>query len=131
MVVGLGMDLVEVSRVAAAFERHGMRFLSRVYTPGELAYCLRRGAQRNESLAARYAAKEAAWKALGVPPGLRFTDMEVICSAAGRPPAVRFHRLAHDAALRLKVQSALLTLTHAGGVAAAVVVLESGPGETP
>jgi holo-[acyl-carrier protein] synthase len=117
------MDLVEVARIAGAVEKHGDRFLRRIYTPDELAYCLSRGQQRDESLAARYAAKEAAWKALGVPPALRWTDLEVTSARTGAAPGIRFSRLALDAANALGVSSTLLTMTHASGVAAAVVVL--------
>lgn len=126
MVIGLGMDLVEVARIRGAVDKHGDRFLKRVFTADELAYCLGRGQQRDESLAARYAAKEAAWKALGVPPALRWTDLEVTHARSGAAPSMRFTRLALDAARGLGVTTTLLTMTHAGGVAAAVVVLSGG-----
>lgn len=124
MVVGLGMDLVEVERIHAALERHRQRFLSRCFTPAEQAYCTGRGLQCHESLAARYAAKEAAWKALGVPPGLRWVEMEVAAAQTGRSPQMMFHGRAAHAAAQLGVQRSLVSLSHAGGVAAAVVVLE-------
>ncbi|MBI5496987.1 MAG: holo-ACP synthase [Deltaproteobacteria bacterium] len=128
MLVGLGMDLVEVERIRRAVRRHGQRFLTRVYTTEEAAYCTGRGEQCDESLAARYAAKEAAWKALGVPPALRWTDLEVVPAAPGRAPTVRFTRLAADVAARLGVRRVHLALTHAGGVSGAVVILEGGGG---
>lgn len=124
MVVGVGLDLVEVARIRAALDRHGERFLNRCFTPAERDYCASRGQQRDESLAARYAAKEACWKALGVPPALRWVDMEVTGKGA-----MRLHRLARDAADRMGVERAMVSLTHAAGVAAAVVILETrGPG---
>ncbi|MEW5853982.1 MAG: holo-ACP synthase [Myxococcota bacterium] len=122
-VVGMGMDLVEVTRIQAALERHGERFLHRVWTEAELAYCLGRGLQRDESLAARFAAKEATWKALGVPPGLRFTEMEVVSGQAGRAPYVRLSGRAKEASDRMGATGTMLTMTHAGGVAGAVVLL--------
>jgi len=124
MIVGLGMDLVEVVRIQKALERHGDRFLHRVFTDAELAYCTGRGVQRDESLAARFAAKEASWKALGVPPALRFTDMEVLAAGQGQPPRMSFTRLAREAADAMGVTSSLVTMTHGGGVAAATVILQ-------
>lgn len=127
MIVGLGMDLVEVERIQKSVARHGARFLDRCFTAQEQAYCTSRGVQRDESLAARFAAKEACWKALGVPPGLRFTDMEVMPAASGRPPCIKFSRVALDAASHLGVVQSLVTMTHASGMAAATVVLEARP----
>ena len=86
MIVGTGVDIVEVSRVQAAIERHGERFLNRVFTPGEIAYC-RRHHNCYERFAARFAAKEAAMKALGTGwrRGVTWHDFEVINASSGKP----------------------------------------------
>jgi holo-[acyl-carrier protein] synthase len=128
VIVGLGIDVVEVARIA----RHvgpgagaaGERFLARCFTEGERAYC---EAKRNaaEHYAARFAAKEAAMKALGVPQGLRLTDIEVTRGQGA--PALGLAGAAAEAAARLGVTAAHLALTHDGGIAAATVVLERVP----
>ena len=85
-VIANGVDLVDCRRLARAIERHGDRFLHRVFTPGELAYCL--GRKRHvEHLAGRFAAKEAVLKVLGSgwSGGIAWTDIEVVPSPAGRP----------------------------------------------
>ena len=91
MIVGSGIDLVEIARIQHTVERYGQRFLDRVYTPAEQAYCLRK---RNsaESLAARFAAKEAGAKALGtgITRGVNWLEIEVVREPGGRP-ALRFH----------------------------------------
>src|SRR3989304_3535414 len=81
-----GVDLVEVARVADALDRHGERFLRRLFTGPEIAYCEGRR-NRLESYAARFAAKEAMLKALGTGwgQGVRWVEMEVATDAAGRP----------------------------------------------
>jgi holo-[acyl-carrier protein] synthase len=78
MVIGLGTDLIEIARIAQTVDRFGERFLRRVYTPQEIAYCLGKRSSA-ESLAARFAAKEAAAKALGtgISRGLGWLDLEV------------------------------------------------------
>ncbi|MFT3915900.1 MAG: holo-ACP synthase [Anaeromyxobacteraceae bacterium] len=124
MIVGLGLDLVEIARIRRILEgppETAERFLARCFTPGERAYC--ETGDRAARLAARFAAKEAASKALGVPKGIGFLDVEVV-PAEGGPPALRLDGVASRAAAALGVSRALLTLTHDGGVAAAVVVLE-------
>jgi holo-[acyl-carrier protein] synthase len=124
VIVGVGIDVVEIARIAriaAGPAERAERFLRRVFTPGERAYCeLRR--DRAARYAARFAAKEAALKALGAPAGLRWTDLEV--SRADGAPALVLRGGARAAADRLAVERVHLTLTHDAGVAAAVVVLE-------
>ena len=71
MILGTGIDMVEIERIAHSIERYGTRFLERVYTPGEIAYCQRKRRNAAESFAARFAAKEAAAKALGTGHRLR------------------------------------------------------------
>jgi holo-[acyl-carrier protein] synthase len=112
---GVGIDLLEVRRLERAMERHP-RLADRVFTPGELAYARARG-RPGRHLAARFAAKEAAVKALGLRHfGLR--DIEVV---AGEPPTLRLHGRAADAARERGVELQV-SLTHAHEMAAAVVV---------
>ena len=125
MILGLGMDVVEIGRIARILDgppRLAERFLARVFTPGERAACDARR-DRAAGYAARFAAKEAGYKALSVAPGARWLDFEV-----ERPPAsapvLRLHGAAAAAAEVRGVGRVHLTLTHDGGVAAATVVLE-------
>lgn len=122
MIVGVGIDLTPIPRVAALLDRWGERFARKVFTDGERAYCDRRG-QRAQHYAARFAAKEAALKALGVPADLSWHELEVVSDGAGAPRLDLAGRAA-EAAARLGARRAHLSLTHAGDMAAAVVVLE-------
>jgi holo-[acyl-carrier protein] synthase len=124
MIAGIGMDLIEIARIRQVWTRFGDRFLSRVYGTGEVEYCL----EKHDpvlSLAARFAAKEAAMKALGtgVSRGVSFRQIEVV-REKGEAPTIRFQGRAKERANELGVRSASLTLTHEAGVAAAVVILE-------
>jgi holo-[acyl-carrier protein] synthase len=126
MIVGLGIDVVEVARIARVLASPSAeRFVARVFTPGEGAYCAPRrdGAMH---YAVRFAAKEAASKALGVPAGIRFLDVEVT-RAEGAPRLV-LAGVAEERARALGVTDVHLSLTHDAGVAAAVVVLERREG---
>ena len=130
MIVGSGIDLVEIHRIQHSVDRFGARFLNKVYTAAEQAYCLRK---RNaaESLAARFAAKEAGAKALGtgMSHGVTWVEIEVVRQPGGRP-SLRFHGRAKAMAHRLKVQRAALSITHTKDLAMASVVLEDrGTGE--
>jgi holo-[acyl-carrier protein] synthase len=132
MIAGIGMDLISIDRVRRTIERFGDRFLSRVFTAGEIAYCDEKH-DPVPSLAARFAAKEAAMKALGtgVSRGVYFRHVEV-ARRRGEAPTVLFHGGARRRAELLGVTASYLTLTHDGGIAAAVVVLErTGPPVTP
>jgi holo-[acyl-carrier protein] synthase len=124
MIVGTGIDLTEIERIRSAQMRYGERFLARIYTPTEQAYCLRK---RNaaESLAARFAAKEAAAKALGtgISHGVSWLEIEVVREPSGRP-TLAFHGRALEFARRLRVERASLSLTHTESLAMASVVLE-------
>ncbi len=125
MILGLGLDLVDIDRVAAVLDRHPTRARARLFTAGEVAYCDRRSAPARH-FAARFSAKEAAYKALAGTAAARtisWQDIEVVNEADGRPRLV-FHGQAAARATELGVRQALLTLTHADGMAAAVVVLE-------
>jgi holo-[acyl-carrier protein] synthase len=127
MIVGTGIDLTEIGRIAASVERFGSRFLNRVYTAGEQAYCLRKK-KSAESLAARFAAKEAAAKALGtgISHGVTWLEIEVTREPGGRP-GLRFHGRAAELAKRMGVTHAALSLTHTNETAMASVILERGP----
>jgi len=126
MIVGSGIDLMEIVRIEKSVERYGQRFLNRVYTGGEQAYCLRKR-KAAESLAARFAAKEAGAKALGtgISQGVNWLEIEVVREPGGRP-TLRFHGRAEQMAKRLGAVRAALSLTHTGQLAMASVVLEDG-----
>jgi len=87
MGIRCGVDIVETARIKAAVERLGPRFLNRIFTEAEQAYCASRGENRMSSLAARFAAKEAVSKALGtgIGSGASFLDIEVVQSPGGAP----------------------------------------------
>lgn len=125
MIVGSGIDLIEIARIQQSLERFGQRFLDRVYTPAEQAYCLRKRKTAAESLAARFAAKEAGAKALGtgISRGVNWLEIEVGREAGGRPTLLFSGRAAHIAGI-MGVTHAALSLTHTGNLAMASVVLE-------
>ena len=125
MIVGLGIDIAEVARVKAAIERHGETFLRRVYTAKEQEYC-ERFKNKYERYAGRFAAKEAAMKALGTgwSRGVRWVDVEVAREKGGRPTM----KLAGEAAKvadRLNVKNIVLSITHTADQAFAQVIFES------
>lgn len=126
MLVGTGIDLTEIPRIQRTIERYGQRFLDRVYTAAEQAYCLRKK-NAAESFAARFAAKEAAAKALGtgIQHGVNWLEIEVTRHPGGRP-GLRFTGRAAEAAARLRATRASLSLTHTDTLAMASVALE-GP----
>ena len=115
-----GIDLVEVERVARLMREHGDRFLERCFTEGERAYAASSEKLRDERLAVRFAAKEAALKALGTGwrGGIAWTDVEVVRAPSGEP-SLRVTGEAGRVASGLGVASWRLALTHAGGMAAA------------
>ncbi len=124
MIVGTGIDMIEVPRIAASIERFGERFLQRVFTAGEIRYCDSK-ANRAERYAARFAAKEAGMKAIGTGwrGGLAWTDIEVRREPSGRP-TLAFHGKAAEVATRLGVKRIALSLTHTAEHAMAQVILE-------
>ncbi len=126
MIVGSGIDVVEIDRIQRAVDRFGARFLDRVYTQAEQAYCLRKR-HASESFAARFAAKEAGAKALGtgISQGVNWLEIEVVREPGGRP-GLRFHGRAALRAATMRAGHAALSLTHSKGLAMASVVLESG-----
>ncbi len=124
MIVGTGIDIAEVPRIAAAIERYGERFLRRIFTENEIRYCESK-ANRIERYAARFAAKEAAMKAIGTGwrHGVAWTDVEVRREPGGRP-TVAFTGKAGEFAARLGVKRAALSLSHTKEQAVASVILE-------
>lgn len=124
MIVGTGIDMVEVPRVAAAIARHGERFLRRIFTEAEILYCDSK-ANRAERYAARFAAKEAGLKAIGTGwrRGIAWRDVEVRRESGGRP-VVAFTGRAAEFATRLGVKRTSLSLSHTADHAIAQVILE-------
>jgi holo-[acyl-carrier protein] synthase len=124
MIVGTGIDVAEVPRIAESIERFGDRFLRRVFTEGEIRYCESK-ANRAERYAARFAAKEAAMKALGTGwnCGVRWRDVEVGRERGGRP-TITFHGKAAEFAARMNAKNVSLSLTHTREQAMASVILE-------
>jgi holo-[acyl-carrier protein] synthase len=125
MVVGTGIDVVEIERVARSIERYGSRFLERVYTAAEIAYCQRKRRNAAESFAARFAAKEAGAKALGTGIGFGVTwrELEVGREPAGRP-LLLLHGRAAEIAASLGVRRSSLSITHTRTQSTALVILE-------
>ncbi len=125
--IRVGVDLCATADVARAVEHFGDRYLQRLYTPAELAYCEAGGSQRFERLAARFAAKEATLKALRpADDGVNWQSIEVHHQAAGWCE-VRLSGALADLARREGVQGLALSVTHEQGLAAAVVVAQVSP----
>ena len=124
MIIGSGIDLVEIERIEQSVARYGQRFLDRVFTPAEQAYCQRKR-KAAESFAARFAAKEAGAKALGtgIGYGVNWREIEVARAPSGRPSLV-FHGRAAEIAAHMGVRHAALSLTHSNQLASASVILE-------
>jgi holo-[acyl-carrier protein] synthase len=124
MIVGTGVDIADVARIKAAVERFGERFLRRVFTPDELRYATSK-ANAAERLAARFAAKEAAMKAIGtgLRHGVTWQDVEVVRQPGGRP-GLRLTGKAADFAATLGCKRIHLSLSHTEAQAIAHVILE-------
>jgi holo-[acyl-carrier protein] synthase len=124
MLIGTGVDLIEVERIAHSIERYGERFLRRVYTDHEIAYCTRRRTSA-ESFAARFAAKEAGAKALGtgISWGVTWNEFQVGRHAGGRP-TLELRGRAAQLARQLGVKTISLSLTHTASLAMATVMME-------
>ena len=124
MVLGLGTDLIETNRVQESISRHGERFLERIFTDGEIEYCLRKK-NSAESFAARFAAKEAGAKALGtgISRGVSWKEFEVRREASGKP-TLHVSGRARELAEAMGVKRMQLSLTHSREFAMAVVVAE-------
>jgi holo-[acyl-carrier protein] synthase len=125
MIVGTGIDIAEVPRIRLAIERFGLHFLERIYTAKEMQYCDSK-ANRVERYAARFAAKEAAMKALGTGwnHGVRWRNCEVTRMPGGRP-TLAFHGKAGEFAAKLGVKNTALSISHTEEQAIAQVILES------
>jgi holo-[acyl-carrier protein] synthase len=125
MVLGLGTDLIEIARIKDSIERHGDRFLHKVFTEAEIRYCQTKKMNAAESFAARFAAKEAGAKALGtgISRGVSWKELEVR-RYPGERPTLHLTGRAADRAAHLGVRTLSLSLTHSRDVAMAVVVAE-------
>jgi len=125
MIVGLGVDITEVDRMEAAITRRGRPFLTRLFTPSEIAYC-ERHRHSAERFAGRFAAKEAAMKALGTgwARGVRWIDIEVVREPSGKP-TLKLAGAAQAIAASLGVKHIAVTITHDGNTALAQVIFES------
>jgi holo-[acyl-carrier protein] synthase len=124
MIYGIGMDLVKVVRIQEALGRWGERFQNKVFTPGEVRYCLAKR-NPNPNFAARFAAKEAFVKALGIGirRGVHWRDVEVKRGPLGKP-VLYLGGLAAELIRRERIEGVFLSLSHDGDYSAAMVVLE-------
>lgn len=124
MIVGLGIDQIEIERVHRTWQRYGERFHRRVYTDAEWSYCISRP-QPAQSLAGRFAAKEAAMKALGLgwPAGIAYRDIEITRERTGKP-GLRLSNLAARRAEMLGMTHAVVSMTHDRTYSSATVVFE-------
>jgi holo-[acyl-carrier protein] synthase len=125
VIVGLGVDMEEITRVGEAITRHGRHFLERIFTAAEIAYC-ERHRDSVERYAGRFAAKEATMKALGTgwSKGVRWIDIEVTRPPGSRPTII-LHGAARERAERMGMRQISLSITHTGNLALAEVILES------
>jgi holo-[acyl-carrier protein] synthase len=125
MIVGLGVDITEVDRMEAAIARRGRAFLERLFTPSEITYC-EKHRNRAERFAGRFAAKEAAMKALGTgwARGVRWRDIEVVREPSGKP-TLKLWGATRAIADALGVKNIAVTITHDGNTALAQVIFES------
>ena len=124
MMIGLGTDLVGIARIRGVFERQGQRFLDRVYTPDEQAYCLA-AKDPSERLAARWAAKEAVMKALGTgwTRGVDFRQIEVVNGMGA--PQISLHGNTAAIAAERGITRWMVSLSHSDGLAIATVIATS------
>jgi holo-[acyl-carrier protein] synthase len=122
LIVGVGLDATEIDRIAETIDRYGDRFLRRIFTDGEIAYCTRR---REPAIhfAGRFAAKEAAMKALGTghSQGVLWRDVEVV--RRGGPPSLHLHGGAGRRFAAIGGRTSLLTITHSQTLALAHVMM--------
>jgi holo-[acyl-carrier protein] synthase len=125
MITGIGTDIIEIERMRKVYERFGERFLQRVFTEGERAFCMRR-ADPVPGFAARFAAKEAVMKALGTgfAKGVSWRHVEVVRSP-GEVPEIKLHGTAADIARKKNVANTHLSISHGREHAVAFVVMEA------
>jgi holo-[acyl-carrier protein] synthase len=121
-IIGIGLDATDLPRIAETLKRYGDRFLHRVFTDREIAYCTRRR-DPVPHLAGRFAAKEAAMKALGTghSRGVLWKDIEVV--RGGGPPQLQLYGGAARRAESMQVRRSLVTITHSETLALAEVML--------
>ncbi len=124
MILGMGLDMVEVSRIQRAMDRFGRRFLQKLFSPSEIAYCSEK-VLKAECLAGTFAAKEAFLKALGtgVSKGISFLEVEVV-RERGAPPTISVSGRAKEAMEKKGGKEVILSITHDGGFALAAVVIQ-------
>ena len=125
MILGTGVDIAETSRMERGLERHGERFTRRIFTPAEIAYC-EKFKNSAERFAARFAAKEAAFKALGTgwAQGVRWVDVEITHAESGKPELI-LRGQAEEIARRMGVIRTAVSISHAGRFVVAQVIFES------
>jgi len=125
MIVGTGVDIAETSRLEEGLERHGERFTKRLFTPAEVAYC-ERFKNRGERYAARFAAKEAAFKALGTGwgSGVRWLDVEITHQPSGKPELVLTGR-AQEVARGRGVTRMAVSISHSVRYVVTQVIFEA------
>ncbi|MFA4015104.1 MAG: hypothetical protein RUDDFDWM_000177 [Candidatus Fervidibacterota bacterium] len=123
-ILGIGIDAVEVERVKLLLKRYGNRFLSKVFQPEEIGYCMKQP-NPEQHLAVRYAAREAVAKALGVGfgMGIKWSDIYVVREANG-VPKVKLQGAAAKLAFEMGVEKIWISLSHTQNIAVAVAVLE-------
>ena len=121
-IIGLGIDATDIDRIAQTIERYGDRFVERIFTEGEVAYCRQRRVPAIH-FAGRFAAKEAAMKALGTghSQGVLWRDVEVV--RRGGPPLLRLHGGAGRHFAKLGGRTSLLSITHSESLAVAEVLI--------
>ena len=126
MIRGVGIDITDIERIRSLYMRHGRRFLHRVFTDQEIAYCEQRF-NPPQHLCARFAAKEAAAKALGtgLMHGVTFKDIEVVVHDG--PPCILLYNKAAETAQALGISTIHLSMSHDRGCAVAIVIMESLP----
>jgi holo-[acyl-carrier protein] synthase len=124
LIIGVGTDLIEIDRIERSYKRYGQSFLDRIYTPWEIEYCMRKK-NYAESLAARFAAKEAGAKALGtgISHGVSWREFEVVRQRSGKPD-LRLSGRAAQIADRLGIRRLSLSVSHSRTMSIAVVVAE-------
>jgi len=126
IVMAHGVDVVDIERIAVLLEAHGERFVRRVYTVDEQRYAEMSPVRRAERYAVRFAAKEAALKALGtgLRGGIHWTDIEIVGTLTGAPQLI-LHGEALAVATRRGIERWLVSLSHSGGIAVASVIAGS------
>ena len=126
MIHAIGLDATEVARIRASAERYGDRFFRKIFTPAEMAYCQAR-IRKYEHLAARFAAKEAALKALGtgVAKGTSLTQVEVTNDDSGKP-GILLHGVTRQMAQERGISRIHVSISHTETLAIAQVIMEVG-----